>query len=1129
MDKQKGFTLIELLAVMVVIAILLLVAVPKVSGVIEQTKIDSYNNEVGIIQGVARQYVTSNAESLCNTDITLETLYDANYLDEPVMDPRTGMELSIDSFVRVSCNSDEYVFSFYNLDDDTTIPTISLLGSNPVYLEKGVNTYVEEEATAYDEAEGDLSALIVISGEVDESVAGDYLKMYSVSDSSGNATTVVRTIHVVDTIVPEAPSITISDSNLTNSDVIVSITPTGDAIRSEYMIDSSSWLEYIGPITINNNATVTARSYDPSDNSSIEASLVISNIDKDAPTVTFSPDGSVLINNSIDVDIVVSDDVSGLDSYTYETSSDNGSNWSSISSNLNSDITITLSDTGLNLIRVSAVDTLGNSVEEYSNIFAIDIDIPDTPSLLASITNPTNSDVVISFIYPTDSVTNEYKIGTGSWTSYSGAVTLVDNSVVYARSFDSAGNESLTAEINVENIDKTAPNYVSSSITSCTYQDGNTCWIKSGTEMTFKLRGNDAGLGIATTNIEYTGSGDDSQASHNWNSNATSFTILDNSTKAIFTGVDETYESNGTYEVEWTINGGANMNSKTINYYFEDETGNSIGYTDTGYKIGVDNGLPSVSIATNGNSTASNSHSTIVTASDVYSGLSTLQYAWSTSTTTPTNGWINFSSGATLTKNTSTGNYYLHIKAVDNLDNTTNLRSSVFVFDNTIPSGVFTSYLTSPHEGDYITFNPSDSGAAGVDYWQYRISSNGSAYTSWSTNINGDTNGNITLDTVGTNTIQARVYDNAGNTNTKSVTYTVRELDSLIAVGSRFSVIVKDDGEAWSWGYNNHAQLGIGIYGNEVLSPTIVTDYSDFKNINNGHHANVAISNTGRAYIWGWNLSDMLYDDNSIDDDEPTYVSEIGTNAKMGDMGVGHTLIVTNSGNIWAMGSNNSGQIGNGSSSDVGQIIQLSTISGVDMVAAAMESSLALKTNGTVYSWGSNSEGQLGLGNLTDRSTPKQISGLSNIKYIDMGEGTGYAVTNSGQLYAWGRNDFGQLGNGSTATSTTPVLVTGINNVKMVAGGCDYTIAVKTDGTLWAWGESSSLGINSTIPVQVTGITDVKQAETGPRANEEKHVLILKYDGSIQSYGSNNDGQLGTGTENSSLIPVNPLGNLNLY
>lgn len=79
---------------------------------------------------------------------------------------------------------------------DTTAPSIALLGANPVVLADG-SDYVEAGAEAFDECEGDLSAAIVIDGDVaNTSEVATYVLTYTVSDSSANEAAASRTVVV---------------------------------------------------------------------------------------------------------------------------------------------------------------------------------------------------------------------------------------------------------------------------------------------------------------------------------------------------------------------------------------------------------------------------------------------------------------------------------------------------------------------------------------------------------------------------------------------------------------------------------------------------------------------------------------------------------------------------------------------------------------------------------------------------------------------------------------------------------------------------------------------------------------------------------------------------------------------
>ncbi|MHC4756419.1 MAG: right-handed parallel beta-helix repeat-containing protein, partial [Planctomycetota bacterium] len=87
--------------------------------------------------------------------------------------------------------------------EDTTGPVITLNGSEMVVLECGIDSYVEEGATATDNCDDDVA--VVIGGDVvDTTVCRMYVVTYDATDDWGNAAEqVVREVIVEDTIPPE--------------------------------------------------------------------------------------------------------------------------------------------------------------------------------------------------------------------------------------------------------------------------------------------------------------------------------------------------------------------------------------------------------------------------------------------------------------------------------------------------------------------------------------------------------------------------------------------------------------------------------------------------------------------------------------------------------------------------------------------------------------------------------------------------------------------------------------------------------------------------------------------------------------------------------------------------------------
>ena len=139
-----------------------------------------------------------------------------------------------------------------------------------------------------------------------------------------------------------------------------------------------------------------------------------------------------------------------------------------------------------------------------------------------------------------------------------------------------------------------------------------------------------------------------------------------------------------------------------------------------------------------------------------------------------------------------------------------------------------------------------------------------------------------------------------------------------------------------------------------------------------------------------------------------------------------------------------------------------------------------LSTLGYVYNlftWGNGGTGRLGLGNTTYYSSPKQVGALTTWKSVS----SGYyyfttAIKTDGTLWTWGYNGFGQLGLGNTTNYSSPKQVGALTNWSKIAPsitGGQNRLAIKTDGTLWSWGKNDNgqLGLgnltNYSSPKQV--------------------------------------------------------------
>ncbi len=184
-----------------------------------------------------------------------------------------------------------------------------------------------------------------------------------------------------------------------------------------------------------------------------------------------------------------------------------------------------------------------------------------------------------------------------------------------------------------------------------------------------------------------------------------------------------------------------------------------------------------------------------------------------------------------------------------------------------------------------------------------------------------------------------------------------------------------------------------------------------------------------------------------------------------------------------------------------------------------------------VFAWGSDRYGQLGLGNKqTGRCycIPRFCSFNVTIRSVSCGDEHSAFITGKGQIFTFGSNSEGRLGLGdkSVAQSSTPCLVESLcrQRATQVACGWGHTAAVLDNGDIYTWGvgENGILGVGSGetqwAPVRLSfagklGV-HITKASCGTR-----HTAMVDDKGRLFVCGSNDAGQLGTGSREKEMLP----------
>jgi alpha-tubulin suppressor-like RCC1 family protein len=400
-----------------------------------------------------------------------------------------------------------------------------------------------------------------------------------------------------------------------------------------------------------------------------------------------------------------------------------------------------------------------------------------------------------------------------------------------------------------------------------------------------------------------------------------------------------------------------------------------------------------------------------------------------------------------------------------------------------------------------------------------------------------------------------------------------------IATGGHHSCSVLEGGGVKCWGFNSDGELGDGT--NDLrTTPVEVTGLSEkVAKIEAGDNYTCAILTNGGLQCWGNNFYGQLGIKSDVDNARPVNVIGLSKGVRgisagrghmcalldtdvlkcwghngRGQLGVGqtgssnaysepvtvrwrlngitdiaagglHTCVKFNNGGLKCWGSNEFGQLGNGttkSSPDPVDVVGLSEVLATHTPiphykAIALARQCVLTSRGGVMCWGANTSGILGDGTDLDSNIPVMVEGLSSgVTAITSAYGIACAITTTGGLKCWGYNAYGQLGDGTTTSRNHPADVIGLDRDVVAVGiGPGQTCAAIRNGGLKCWGKNDygQLGIGSddttthTIPVDVLGLTDsVKMV-----ALDFSVSCALTTQGAVKCWGTSGVGQLGIG------------------
>ena len=328
----------------------------------------------------------------------------------------------------------------------------------------------------------------------------------------------------------------------------------------------------------------------------------------------------------------------------------------------------------------------------------------------------------------------------------------------------------------------------------------------------------------------------------------------------------------------------------------------------------------------------------------------------------------------------------------------------------------------------------------------------------------------------------------------------------FVATGASWACGIALDQTLWCWGHITDNPTGLRIQppaqvGTAKWESIAVSTYDS------GHAC--GIQSDKSLWCWGDNTAGQLGDNTTAF----ALVPEQITNAKWNAIAVGgdkgYTCGIQADGSLWCWGDNESGELGDGTTTN--QLVP-------EQIGTAKWTSLALGNNyvcgiqsdGSLSCWGSNNYGQLGDGTTNQQLTPEKAIGGSWTAVAAASVHT-CAVDNQQGLWCWGDNGDGELGTGDQQAQSQPLFIA--ESKVAVAVGDRHTCAIDVNGQLECFGNAAhgqladaQAGSNGYVlsPTPVSDFHAVRVAAGGDQTclvDDEHHLVCT---------GRNDVGQLGS-------------------